>query len=443
MPPVPSVAIIGAGLAGTEAALVLAGKDLRRRIDLFEMRPGRMTPAHTTGLPAELVCSNSFKSQEVHSAHGVLKAELIELQSPLLLAARRSSVAAGSALAVDRRKFSAEAEDLLNASPAIKLIRKEVAAPPEGYGACIIAAGPLMSDALAQWFTQRLSIPSLNFYDAIAPIVSFDSINTATAFFGSRYEREHADYLNCPFTGEEYRAFYDALREADRASVHAFEDERFFEACLPVEVLAEREYRALTFGPLKPIGLIDPRTGRRPVAVCQLRRENEAGTAFNMVGFQTRLTIPEQLRVFRLIPGLEKAEFLRYGSIHRNTYCDSPRLLAPDLSLRAVPEVFIAGQLCGSEGYTESIATGHLAALFVRARLAGGTFSGPPRESALGSLLHHVVFSPGIPFTPSNIHFGLFPALPDNAKRIRKKADREMLCERALQSIREWSTMVR
>ena len=441
MPPSPSVAIIGAGLAGTEAALVLAGKGVRA--DLFEMRPLRMTPAHTTGLPAELVCSNSFKSQEVHSAHGVLKAELLELQSPLLLAARRSSVAAGSALAVDRKKFSAAAEALLNAEPAIRFVRREMTAPPQGYAACIIAAGPLMSDALAQWLAQKLSVPSLNFYDAIAPIVSFDSVNTEVAFFGARYERESADYLNCPFTGEEYRTFYDALREADRISARAFEDERFFEACLPVEVLAEREYRALTFGPLKPIGLIDPRTGRRPVAVCQLRRENEAGTAYNMVGFQTRLAIPEQRRVFRLIPGLEKAEFLRYGSIHRNTYCDSPRLLAPDLSLRAAPEIFIAGQLCGSEGYTESIATGHLAALFVRARLAGRPMCMPPRESALGSLLQHVIFSPGIPFTPSNIHFGLFPALPDNARRMRKKANREMLCERALQSIAEWSTMVR
>ena len=209
------------------------------------------------------------------------------------------------------------------------------------------------------------------------------------------------------------------------------------------KVLAEREYRALAFGPLKPMGLINPRTGRRPFAVCQLRRENEAGTAYNLVGFQTRLTIPEQRRVFRLIPGLEKAEFLRYGSIHRNTYLDSPRLLAPDLSLRAVPEIFIAGQLCGSEGYTESVATGHLAALSALARLTGTAFVPPPRESALGSLLHHVTGSLNTPFTPSNIHFGLFPALPDNAKRIRKKANRELLCERALQSITEWSKMVR
>jgi len=435
---VTSVAVVGAGLAGTEAALVLASKGVA--VDLFEMRPVRMTPAHTTDLPAELVCSNSFKSRAMHSAHGVLKEELTLLRSPLMHAARQSAVAAGSALAVDRLKFSNTAAELLRGSPAIRFVRREIIAQPEGYAATIIAAGPLASDALTQWMIrQSCSAASLHFYDAIAPIVSFDSVDRSVAFFAGRHEHESGDYLNCPFTEEEYRTFYDALREADRTVARSFENEHFFEACLPVEVMAERGYQALAFGPLKPIGLIDPRTDRRPAAVCQLRRENEAGTSYNMVGFQTRLTIPGQRHVFRLIPGLENAEFLRFGSIHRNTYLDSPRLLAPDLSFRSLPKLFLAGQICGSEGYTESIATGHLAALFALAKIGCITMTPPPRESALGSLLHHVTASQIVPFTPSNIHFGLFPALPDNAGRIRKKASRDLLAERAIQSIKKWA----
>jgi methylenetetrahydrofolate--tRNA-(uracil-5-)-methyltransferase len=438
MSTLPSVAVVGAGLAGTEAALVLAGKGVA--VDCFEMRPQKMTPAHTTGFPAELVCSNSFKSMAEHTAHGVLKAELSFLTSPLLLAALQTAVAAGSALAVDRLKFSQRVEELLNGAPGVRVVREEVTGEPAGagYAAAIIAAGPLASESLTQWLAGLGAASSLHFYDAIAPIVSFESVNLATAFFASRHGRGTADYLNCPFTEEEYRLFYDALREADRAAARSFENAQFFEACLPIEVMAERGYQALAFGPLKPIGLVDPRTGRRPFAVCQLRRENEAGTCYNLVGFQTRLTIPEQRRVFRLIPGLENAEFLRYGSIHRNTYLDSPRLLSPDLSFRARPSIFLAGQLCGSEGYTESIATGHLAALFAWARVSGRPFSPPPRESAIGSLLHHVTSCQTTPFSPSNIHFGLFPPLPDNGKRIRKKANREMLCERAVKSIKEW-----
>jgi methylenetetrahydrofolate--tRNA-(uracil-5-)-methyltransferase len=436
MPAPPSVVIVGAGLAGTEAALVLAGKGIA--VDLFEMRPQRTTPAHATDLPAELVCSNSLKSEALHSAHGVLKAELLLLQSPLLRVARECAVAAGSALAVDRLKFSQKAAELLNGLPNVKLIRMEIDVAPQGYAATIVAAGPLASDALTRWLTGLVGASALHFYDAIAPILSFESINLSTAFFASRHERGTADYLNCPFTEEEYRVFYDALREADRTVARSFEHAQFFEACLPIEVMAERGYQALAFGPLKPIGLIDPRSGRRPFAVCQLRRENEAGTCYNMVGFQTRLTVPEQRRVFRLIPGLENAEFLRNGSIHRNTFLDSPRLLSPDLSFRAAPSIFLAGQLCGSEGYTESIATGHLAALFALSRVSGRPLAPLPRESALGSLLHHVTACQSTPFTPSNVHFGLFPPLNDNGKRIKKKANREMLCERAINSIKNW-----
>jgi methylenetetrahydrofolate--tRNA-(uracil-5-)-methyltransferase len=436
-----SAAVVGAGLAGTEAALVLADKGIT--VDLFEMRPEQMTPAHATGLPAELVCSNSFKSKKLHSAHGLLKEELTILKSPLMQAARQSAVAAGSALAVDRLKFSEKAAEYIRHAPAVQLVRREIIASPEGYSAVVIAAGPLVSEALAQWLVGQTSAESLRFYDAIAPIVSFDSVDLSTAFFAGRHEGEGGDYLNCPFSEEEYRAFYDALTSADRAAARNFENQRYFESCLPVEVMAERGYRALAFGPLKPVGLIDPRTNRRPFAVCQLRRENEEGTSYNMVGFQTRLTIPAQKQVFRMIPGLEKAGFLRFGSIHRNTYLDSPRLLAPDLSFRRMPSVFLAGPLCGSEGYTESIATGHLAALFAAARIQGLDLAPPPRESALGSLLYHIT-GPGIaPFSPSNIHFGLFPALPDNAGRIRKKLSRDLLAGRAIDSVAKWAENIR
>jgi methylenetetrahydrofolate--tRNA-(uracil-5-)-methyltransferase len=430
------VAIIGAGLAGAEAALVLAGKGIG--VDLFEMRPIATTPAHQTDLPAELVCSNSFKSIRVTAAHGLLKEELSILGSPLLQAARKTAVAAGSALAVDRVRFSMEVAEMLAARHSISFIRKEVFLPPEGYAACIIAAGPLASEKLTAWLLQEFPASALHFYDAIAPIVSLESINLNTAFFASRNESGDGDYLNCPFTEAEYRGFYAALREADKAVARDFEKAKFFEACLPVEVLAERGEMVLAFGPLKPIGLRDPRTGREPFAVCQLRKETEEGVSFNMVGFQTRLTISAQEKVFRLIPGLENAEFLRYGSIHRNTYLDSPRLLSGDLSFKNRPDLFLAGQLCGNEGYTESVATGHLAALFAWSSLAGVSLPRIPRESALGSLLHHVTSSIVTPFTPSNIHFGLLPPLTDNKKRIKKKANRELLSQRAIKSIRDW-----
>jgi methylenetetrahydrofolate--tRNA-(uracil-5-)-methyltransferase len=436
----PRVAVIGAGLAGSEAALVLSRRGVS--VDLFEMRPGRMTPAHRTGLPAELICSNSFKSVGLHSAHGVLKAELAMLDSPLLDAAKRTAVPAGSALAVDRLGFSAAVASLLAAEQRLRTVNAEVEAPPSGYEACIIAAGPLVADSLASWLGSQGRGDSLHFYDAIAPIIAADSIDRSIAFLASRRETDGSDYLNCPFTEEEYQRFYAALREADRTVAHLFESERFFEACLPIEVMAERGEQALAFGPLKPVGLIDPRNGKRPHAVCQLRTENDAGSCYNMVGFQTRLTIPGQKSVFRMIPGLENAEFLRFGSIHRNTYLDSPEILAPDLSLRELPTVFLAGQLCGGEGYTESIATGHLSALFAYSRVSGRQPDPPPRESALGALLHHITASPVKPFTPSNVHFGLFEPVPDNGKRIRRKANRMLLCERALASLKNWSITV-
>ncbi|MBD3317393.1 MAG: methylenetetrahydrofolate--tRNA-(uracil(54)-C(5))-methyltransferase (FADH(2)-oxidizing) TrmFO, partial [Chitinivibrionales bacterium] len=362
------VAVVGAGLAGCEAALVLAR--LGFAVDLYEMRPDRMTPAHKTGLPAELVCSNSLKTDCLPSAHGLLKSELALLGSPMMRIAQENRVPAGSALAVDRDAFAAGVLDALMRESTIRLMRREITAPPADKP-CLIAAGPLAADSLTNWLAATFGSHSLSFYDAIAPIIAADSIDISVAFFGARRRPDNTDYLNCPFSEEEYRRFYDELTEADRVQAHDFEKERFFEACLPVEVIAQRGYRALTFGALRPVGLDDPGTGRRPFAVCQLRREDRAGTAYNLVGFQTRLTVGAQKRVFRLIPALENAEFLRYGSIHRNTYLDSPVLLNGDLSFKALPHCFLAGQLCGNEGYTESVATGHLAALFIAARIRG------------------------------------------------------------------------
>jgi methylenetetrahydrofolate--tRNA-(uracil-5-)-methyltransferase len=432
-----NIAIIGAGLAGCEAALVLARKGVR--VTLFEARPNKMTPAHTSDMPAELVCSNSLKSQEIPSGHGQLKAELALLQSPLLSIARQNAVPAGTALAVDREKFAASVNDAIIHEPNISFIRKECIDIPDGFDCCIIAAGPLASEGLCAFLTKEFSSASLNFYDAIAPIIAADSINYDIAFFASRWEDGEGDYLNCPFNEDEYKRFFDALTDADKVVARQFENEKFFEACLPVEEIASRGYQSLAFGPLRPVGIDDPRTGRWPHAICQLRKETLVGESFNMVGFQTRLTIPEQKRIFRMIPGLENAEFLRYGSIHRNTYIDSPSLLADDLSFKKRPSLFIAGQLCGNEGYTESIATGHLVALFVKSRLDNKTLSAPPRTSALGALLNHVTHSPEKPFTPSNVHFGLFPPLDlQGRKKIGKKEKKELLCKRATESFKQW-----
>jgi methylenetetrahydrofolate--tRNA-(uracil-5-)-methyltransferase len=431
----PSVAVIGAGLAGSEAALVLAGLGIR--VALYEARPVKMTPAHKTDLPAELVCSNSLKAKDLPSAHALLKAELSLLKSPLLTAARECAVEAGGALAVDRLKYSQKVNQFITSHPLIEFIRQELDSPPEGHDYCIIAAGPLVSERLASWLVNEFSSSALNFYDAIAPIIDAESIDRSVAFYASRRDKGTADYLNCPFTEEEYRAFYDALREADRTVAREFEQERFFEACLPIEVAAQRGYQALAFGPLKPVGLIDPRTGKRPFAVCQLRKENLSGTSYNMVGFQTRLTIAAQSRVFRMIPGLGNAEFLRYGSIHRNSYLDSPRLLSQDLSFKKHPRLFLAGQICGNEGYTESIATGHLAALFVFSRIKEKNLSSPPLTSATGALLNHVTASPVLPFTPSNAHFGLFPPLEEK-RRVGKKERKEFFCKRALLDFENW-----
>lgn len=431
-----TVAIIGAGLAGSEAALTLARRGVR--VTLYEMRPAVMTPAHTTGLPAELVCSNSLKTDRLPTAHGLLKAELGLLRSPLLELAQTCRVPAGSALAVNRQAFSEAVWRAIEENPHITFVNKEAAEPPSADELCIIAAGPLASESLTRWLQSEFPARALSFYDAIAPIVSADSVDTSVAFHASRWDADSDDYLNCPFSEEQFRAFRDALVAADKLSARAFEHERFFEACLPVEVVAARDFQALTFGTLRPVGLIDPRSDRRPFAVCQLRRENAAGTAYGLVGFQTRLRIAEQKRVFRMIPGLARAEFLRFGSIHRNTYLHSPQLLAHDLSFRDRDRLFLAGQLCGNEGYTESIATGHAAGLFAWARLAGKRLSPPTPATALGALLRHVTVPGSHPYTPTNINFGLLDALPSTGRRVPKARKKELLCARALEELKRW-----
>ena len=431
------VAVIGAGLAGSEAALVLA----REGIDvvLYEMRPHCTTPAHKTGKPAELVCSNSLKSDRMPTAHGLLKAELAILRSPLLRVAESVRVPAGTALAVDREAFSSRVEELLENDPHVTLLRQERSAPPQDTGICIIAAGPLMSDSLAAWMQREFSSHALFFYDAIAPIVAADSVDMDKAFHASRWDDSCGDYLNCPFTAEEYRAFHTALLEADRVTARKFEETRFFEACLPIEVVAGRGFDTLAFGTMRPVGLTNPHTGRRAYAVCQLRKENAAGVSLNIVGFQTRLTVPEQQRVFRLIPGLEKAVFLRYGSVHRNTYLNAPALLNDDLSFRKNGSILVAGQLCGNEGYTESIATGNLAAAFARARFGGTTISPPPSTTACGALLRYVTRSSDKNFCPTNINFGILDPLSRvGRKKPRRKEQHEQLCERALAHMTEW-----
>jgi methylenetetrahydrofolate--tRNA-(uracil-5-)-methyltransferase len=353
--------------------------------------------------------------------------------------AQEYRIPAGSALAVDRDRFSSRILELLSNHPNITVQRRELSKPPKEHQFCIIAAGPLASEALTSWVLSTFSADSLYFYDAIAPIIATDSIDMDKAFLASRWNEGSTDYCNCPFTEDEYRVFYDALISADRVKARAFEQKHFFEACLPVEVVASRGFDSLAFGPLRPVGLVDPRSGTRPYAVCQLRKENASGESYSMVGFQTRMTIPEQKRVIHLIPGLEKAEFLRYGSIHRNTYFNSPSLLLPDLSFKQNPSLFLAGQICGNEGYTESIATGHLAALFVWAKVTGTRLTTPSAATACGALLQHITKSESKNFTPSNINFGLFD-IPEEAlkKGVGKEKKRELLCERALRAMEQW-----
>ena len=433
-----SVAVIGGGLAGSEAAWQLAERGYH--VVLHEMRPVRGTAAHKTDRLAELVCSNTFKSTEVTNAHGLLKAEMRVLGSVVLASADEARVAAGSALAVDRDVFSEGVHRRLMAHPNITVVRGEVATIPSPG---VIATGPLTSDALAATVRERLGVASLAFYDAIAPIVAGDSLDEGVVFRASRYGKETMEgaqeggaYLNCPMSRDEYEAFIDALTAADQFTAHEFDAVPYFEGCMPSEEMARRGRESLRFGPMKPVGLEDPRTGRRPWAVVQLRREDTAGRMWNLVGFQTRLRIPEQQRVFRMIPGLANAEFLRFGSIHRNSYINSPGSLTPHLSLRDDPCALFAGQLTGVEGYTESTATGLVAAINLDRLVRGLEPTLPPPTTMLGALYRYLREADAAHFQPMNANFGLLEEL---AVVPRDKAvKRQQYADRALKEIGAW-----
>jgi methylenetetrahydrofolate--tRNA-(uracil-5-)-methyltransferase len=433
--------IIGGGLAGCEAAWQIARRGLHAV--LYEMRPRRATPAHQTDRLAELVCSNSLKSEQESTAPWLLKEELRRLDSLLLRAAAKARVPGGHALTVDREIFSTEVTAAISAEPLIELRREEVAAIPDGIS--IVATGPLTSDSLAQEIQRLTGSDRLYFYDSISPIVEADSVDTSIAYWASRYGKSITgtdDYLNCPFDREQYDRFVEELLKAESVSSHIAEkDTPYFEACLPIEEIARRGRDTLRFGPMKPMGLNDPRTGRRPWAVVQLRQENLRADSFNLVGFQNHLKFGEQARILRMIPGLERAEFIRFGQIHRNTYINAPALLTPTLQLRSRPEVFFAGQISGVEGYVESIATGLLAGMHAAALAADAAPRAIARETALGSLCHYVSGADPAHYQPANITFDLLPQLDDATRdRLRrdKKARHAEVCRRALESLEQY-----
>ena len=438
--------IIGGGLAGSEAAWQTARRGLRSV--LHEMRPARPTPAHQTDRLAELVCSNSLKSEQVSTAPWLLKEELRRLDSLLLQAAQKARIPGGHALTVDREIFSAEVTAAIASQPLVELRREEVTAIPQD-AIVIVATGPLTSDALAQAIARLTGSARLFFYDSISPIVEADSVDMETAFWASRYGKSAdgtADYLNCPLDRQQYDSFVDELLQAQAVPAHIAEDRTpYFEACLPIEELARRGRDTLRFGPMKPVGLADPRTGKRPYAVVQLRQENLRNRSFNLVGFQNHLKFAEQARILRMIPGLQNAEFLRFGQMHRNTYIDAPALLAPTLQLRARPEVLFAGQISGVEGYVESIATGLVAGLHASALAAGGAPRALPRETALGALCHYVSRADAGRYQPANITFDLLPPLDEATRRALrhdKQARHAEVCRRALEALEEYRAHV-
>ena len=430
----PSVNVVGGGLAGSEAAWQLAERGYPVR--LFEMRPDRGTPAHQTGELAEIVCTNSFKSEALDTAHGVLKAEMRRLGCLLLEVADGCRVPAGTALAVDRNLFSAEVTRRLTAHPRIDLQVGEVTAVPGGP--TIVATGPLTSDALSADIRALLGEEHLAFFDAIAPIFSRESIDDAVVFAASRYGKGEADYLNCPFDRDQYEAFIDALLEADVYEGHDWDAVPYFEGCLPIEVMAHRGRQTLAHGPMRPVGLEDPDTGHRHHAVAQLRMEDRAGQMWNLVGFQTRLKVGEQQRVFRMIPGLEDAEFLRFGSIHRNSYLNFPARLMAHGAPADRPELIFAGQLTGVEGYTESIASGLLAALNLDRLVRGEAAITPPTTTMLGGLYRYLREADPEHFQPMNANFGLIDP-PAEKVRGGRKARRAALGTRALEEIDRWA----
>ena len=422
------VTVIGAGLAGCEAAWQLAQRGIA--VTLHEMKPEKTTPAHHTADFAELCCSNSLRSDQIENAVGLLKEELRRLDSLILACADATRVEAGGALAVDRYGFSKLVTEKIRSHPNITVVPGEVTAIPEGN--VIIASGPLTSDALAAAIAEKIGDGhTLNFFDAAAPLVTFESVDMDSAFFASRYDKGTADYINCPMTEEEYDAFWQALTTAEEASVHGFEDKNVFEGCMPVEVMARRGHDTLCYGPLKPRGLRDPKTGKEPYAVVQLRRDNAQGSIYNIVGFQTHLTFPEQRRVFRMIPGLENAEFLRYGVMHRNTFLCSPDLLDEDYSLRQNKNIFFAGQMTGVEGYIESAASGFVAGINAALRARGESGYVFPKETMTGAMAYYISHGEKTLFQPMNANFGVMPSLETKVKG-GKKARNEAYSARAL-----------
>jgi methylenetetrahydrofolate--tRNA-(uracil-5-)-methyltransferase len=431
------IRIIGAGLAGSEAAWQCARRGIA--VELCEMRPVRSTPAHQTDQFGELVCSNSFKSDSVNTAPWLLKQEMRLAGSLLMEIAQECTVPAGHALAVDRATFAARVTETISREPLITIRREEVCRIDEEQ-ITIIGTGPLTSDALSAEIV-RLSEPSegtanLYFYDSISPIVEADSIDMSKVYLAARYDKGSADYINCPMTSEEYDRFYDALLAAQPVGEKEWEKLNYFEGCLPIEEIARRGRDTLRFGPMKPVGLIDPRTGRRPYAVVQLRQENLRADSYNLVGFQNHLKFAEQTRVLRLIPGLESARFLRYGQIHRNTYINSPTLLLDTLQMKQHTQVFFAGQICGVEGYVESIATGLMAGIQASALATDAELVSPPRATAFGSLVHYITHADAKRFQPANITFDLLPPLEQKV-RDRQERHRKQ-CELALREFEGW-----
>ena len=426
------ITIIGAGLAGCEAAWQIAKRG--GKVVLCEMKPRVYSPAHRSPFFAELVCSNSFKSESIENAPGVLKEEMRQLDSLILKVAKEAKVPAGDALAVDRQVFSGQITHTLEKLGNVEVIRKEVSLIPED-GITIIATGPLTSDLLSKDIQKVTGTRHLFFYDAISPIATADSINFQKAFKLSRYGKGGEDYINCPMNEEEYTQFVEALNQAEKVPVQQFEKKYLFEGCLPIEEMAGRGRETLAYGPLKPVGLIDPKTGKQPFTVVQLRQEDQFGSLFNLVGFQTRLKHEEQKRVFRMIPGLEKAEFVRLGSVHRNTFIDAPRLLSESLQLRTRPDLFFAGQITGVEGYMESTAIGLLSGINAYRHANGMPIIAPPPTTAMGALVHYITRSLAVPFPPMNINFGLFSPLSGKSQGREKRL---LLATRALREMEKW-----
>ncbi len=431
----PHIYVYGAGLAGCEAAFQAANRGVA--VTLCEMKPHKFTPAHHSEGFAELVCSNSLRSDRVTNAVGLLKEELSRMGSLIMEAARATQVPAGSALAVDRERFSAYITEKIKSHPLITVVETEITEIPDD-GIVVVATGPLTSDAFADWIKTHIAGEGLHFFDAVAPIVDASTINMDIAFFASRYNKGDADYINCPMTKEQYDAFYQALVTAEEAQLKDFDkDLKVFEGCMPVEVMAKRGYDTLRYGPLKPVGLVDARTDARSYAVVQLRREDEEGSMYNLVGFQTHLTFPAQKRVFSMIPGLEQAEFLRYGVMHRNTYLPSPDLLGADYALRTgdyADRVYFAGQMTGVEGYIESTGSGFVAGLNAARRALGQDPIIFPEVTMLGAMAHYISHGGLSEFVPMNANFGIIPSLEHRVKG-GKIARYEVYAARALEAL--------